>query len=162
MGRTSLSTETQSSLSPATLSSSLRGSWGTTMPVGRYSPSSMSMVLPEASFQWNMPKNPHQEVSGHIPIKWLTHFIWLLWVWRCSSSTLRSSLILQESPFIPQRKLTSGAVFWLLPTAGDYRWGSEHRSTGKSILEIDNKVIYLQDRQYKYNILITFWLTKTQ
>lgn len=167
MGRTSLSTETQTSLSPATLSSSSRGSWGTTMPVGRYSPSSMSMVLPEASFQWNMAKNSHQEVLGHI--KWLTHFIWLLWVWRCSSSTLRSSkmtklltLILQESPVIPQRKLTSGAVFWLLPTAGDYRWGSEHRSTGKSILEIDNKVIYLQDRQYKYNILITFWLTKTQ
>lgn len=138
MGRTSLSTEAQTSLSPATLSSSSRGSWGTTLPVGRYRPSSMSLVFPEASFQWNMPRNPHQEVSGHIPIKCLTHFIWLFWVWSCSSSTLKSSkmtklltLILRESPVIPQRKLTL-ALFWPLPTAGDYNWGLEHRSTGKS------------------------------
>ena len=59
-GGSSFNRETQTSLSPATSSSSSGGTRGVPRPAGRHSLSNVSWVFPGVSSQWDVPGTPHQ------------------------------------------------------------------------------------------------------
>lgn len=100
-----------------------------------YNPSSKFWVCQGSPPSWWCPENLQREGSREHPVRWPHHLSWRFSMRRGSCSSLTPYLEgWTQPPYGGNsfRLLLSGiSLFWSLPRAHDYRWGSQSRSTGK-------------------------------